>query len=221
MTANPQKENGYTPIANELMEALAKTYLSTQEWRVLIAILRKTYGFNKKEDGIPLSQLADITGIDRRHIHRAIKKLSSRRVITVIHMGDRRVCKYRIQKDYTAWLSPIQVTKTVTHAGDKSVTHTGTLKRKKEIYTPECPDFAFKIRVAIPKNICLTERMKSYVEKQGANGNYAEDLFEDFCNHHRKTGQKWKDWTSAFYTWVRNDKNKFNPKRYIVREYID
>jgi len=33
--ASPQKENGHIDIANEIAEALAKTKLSPDEWRIL------------------------------------------------------------------------------------------------------------------------------------------------------------------------------------------
>ena len=83
-------------------------------------------------------------------------------------------------------------------------------------------DFKFKQKVSIPKNIHFTERMADYAKKQGCQSRkYAEDLFEDFCNHHGKTGKKWQDWTLAFYTWVRNDKKRFNPDRYAMKEYIE
>ena len=49
--ANPRKKNGYTPIANEIMDALALIKKpSPYEWNILMFLLRKTYGWNKKED---------------------------------------------------------------------------------------------------------------------------------------------------------------------------
>ena len=48
--ASPQIEDGYTKIANELLEAISKVNLSSYEFRVIMAIIRKTYGFNKKSD---------------------------------------------------------------------------------------------------------------------------------------------------------------------------
>ena len=47
--ASPQLEDGYTRIANELIEALMRTNLSAYQSRVLWAIWRKTYGFNKRK----------------------------------------------------------------------------------------------------------------------------------------------------------------------------
>ena len=46
--ANPQKENGFTSIANEILEALARVDLPSYERRVVDVIIRKTWGFVDK-----------------------------------------------------------------------------------------------------------------------------------------------------------------------------
>ena len=46
--ANPQKENGYTSIANDIVEALAGIRIPGEARQCLDVILRKTYGWNKK-----------------------------------------------------------------------------------------------------------------------------------------------------------------------------
>ncbi|WP_084288457.1 replication protein [Desulfovermiculus halophilus] len=56
--ASPQCENGYTRLANELLEALARTRLAGQEYQAVLAIVRKTYGFGKKSDKISYGQLS-------------------------------------------------------------------------------------------------------------------------------------------------------------------
>jgi len=61
--AEPQKENGYTPIANEIMEALCRIRIPGEERQVLDCILRKTYGWNKCEDAISLTQFMEMTGL--------------------------------------------------------------------------------------------------------------------------------------------------------------
>jgi len=103
--ANPQKEDGHVDIANEIIEAMAKTYFSSYEIQVLLAILRKTYGWHKKEDWIPISQLVGMTGIYKSHISRTLKKLIQRNMI--IKSG----IKLSFQKDYEKWEKlPKQVT---------------------------------------------------------------------------------------------------------------
>ena len=118
--ANPQLENGYTKISNELLEAICKTRLSDYEHRVLMMIIRKTYGFNKKADWICLKKLSDDTEIRLPHISRTITNLLERNIIS------KQNRKVSIQKDYEKWL-PKEVTKKVTQRGN--VTQTGNHKK--------------------------------------------------------------------------------------------
>jgi phage replication O-like protein O len=115
--ANPQAENGHTDIANELAEALALTYLSATESRLLWVIARKTWGWKKKLDRISYSQFEQATGLDRRHIAPALKRLISRNII--MQTGNGQVLEYGIQKDYEKWQS---VTQTGNAALRKNVT---------------------------------------------------------------------------------------------------
>ena len=101
--ASPQIENGHTQIANEIIEALMRINLSAYESRVLWCIIRKTYGFKKKTDWIALSQFAKNTGLDRRLVHRALKKLSSKEMI-VIYKDDSNKVRYGFQKNYEKWI---------------------------------------------------------------------------------------------------------------------
>src|SRR4051812_14345160 len=102
---NPQKENGYTPIANEIVEALARTNLSPYESRLLWCVFRKTYGWNQKDDWIALSQLVEMTGMQKSHVSRAKSKLLERHIVT--QTGNR----ISFNKFYTQWRElPKQVT---------------------------------------------------------------------------------------------------------------
>lgn len=74
---SPQLENGYTRLANELLDALLCAGLTARQWAVVMAIARKTYGWNKTRDDIGLSQLRLLTGIDKAHLSRAVRELES------------------------------------------------------------------------------------------------------------------------------------------------
>ncbi len=102
--ADPQAENGHTDIANEIVEALARIRLSGEEMQCLWVIIRKTYGWHKKEDKISLSQFANMTGIKRQSVLRALNKLSSKKIITIIKNDDRGINKYRFIKDFDKWI---------------------------------------------------------------------------------------------------------------------
>jgi len=136
--ANPQCEDGYVRIANEIIDALIKINLSSYEWRILLAIIRKTYGWNKKKDRISLSQFAKITGIRKSHISRTLSKLVEKNIVTrtgnVTHSGNQRNITYSFQKNYEEWKAlPKQVTlpkqvKRVTYLGKKRLPKQVTTK---------------------------------------------------------------------------------------------
>ena len=56
-------EDGYTRIANELLEAVMLAGLTQHQLLVFMAVMRKTYGFNKKSDWVSNDQLSTLTGI--------------------------------------------------------------------------------------------------------------------------------------------------------------
>ncbi|CUJ67660.1 replication protein [Achromobacter sp. 2789STDY5608628] len=73
--ASPQVEEGHTRLANELLEAMCCAGFSARQWAVVMAVVRKTYGYGKKADDISLGQLASMTGIAKPHISRAVNDL--------------------------------------------------------------------------------------------------------------------------------------------------
>ena len=101
--ANPQIEDGHVDIANEIVEALARIRLSGQEMQCLWVILRKTYGWHKKEDLISLSQFSLMTGLPRKTVCKVLKKLSSKMVIAITQNGDSPINLYRFNKDFEKW----------------------------------------------------------------------------------------------------------------------
>lgn len=99
--ANPQKENGHTDIANEIVEVLARINLGSYESRTLWALWRKTWGWHKKEDKISLTQFQKLTGLERRNQHKALKTLIEKNIIA--RNTDSYIVSYSFQKDYTLW----------------------------------------------------------------------------------------------------------------------
>src|SRR3990170_2904203 len=101
----PQIEDGYFKIANLIADEICKINLSSYQTRVLFFIFRKTYGFNKKEDWISVSQIVEATGIHKAHVSRTKKELLLRGLVT--SSGN----KIAFQKDSRLWKElPHQVT---------------------------------------------------------------------------------------------------------------
>jgi phage replication O-like protein O len=128
--ANPQLEDGYTRLANEIIDALMRTNLSAYQMRLLWAIWRETYGYQKKQDWISNSQLVEMTGLKKSHVSRTLSELKARNIVT--RLGN----KISFNKDYQAWTKlPIRVTVTnsgnkVTDWGNRSYQSGGTQKKK-------------------------------------------------------------------------------------------
>lgn len=99
--ASPQKENGYTPVANEILEKLYEIDIDGVPLRTVLFIIRKTYGYNKKRDRISLSQFSQALGKDRAQICRVLKKLESMKII--IRIQDDNGTEYEFNKDYDGW----------------------------------------------------------------------------------------------------------------------
>jgi phage replication O-like protein O len=102
--ANPQIADGYTKIANEIMDALCRYRIPGEERQVLDTILRKTYGWNKTEDAISLSQFVEMTGIKKPNIIGAINSLLSKKIIIVIQIDNTPAKVYRFNKNFDEWI---------------------------------------------------------------------------------------------------------------------
>ena len=97
-----EKEKGfngepYTKIPNQILEVLLQIKLQNYEIRLLLAIARKTYGFNKNSDYINQKQLENLTGIKQPNISRTLKNLIEKKMI--IKNGK----QLSIQKDFKLW----------------------------------------------------------------------------------------------------------------------
>ena len=83
--ASPQRENGHIDIAHEIAHALMRLSINGTQWKLLWVILRKTYGWQKKEDYIALSQFQFMTGLNTKFINRELLRLEKRKIISVKH----------------------------------------------------------------------------------------------------------------------------------------
>ncbi len=129
--ANPQKENGFTPIANEILEAVSGAALNGTQLRILLLLWRNSYGYHKKECALPLSYLVKMLRGNKSTISRQMRRLTelglvseaapeltsggknsaaeeNRSIDNQINNranGDGRTPKrYRFNKDYESWL---------------------------------------------------------------------------------------------------------------------
>ena len=108
LMANPQWEDGFVKIATEVFERLCRIRIPGEVRQVVDVVIRKTWGFNKKWDWIPLSQFCELTGIPKPHIIRALHKAEQMNLITkkgnsVAQKGNEVGVSYCFNKNYEEW----------------------------------------------------------------------------------------------------------------------
>lgn len=114
----PEIDDGHTKIANELLDAIISHDFSKRQLKILLLIMRKTYGWNKAEDDISRSQFVESTGLLNPHITTSLQELQSMNVL-IVTPGKHAKC-YKINKYYSQW----RVTKTVIITETVTVTET-------------------------------------------------------------------------------------------------
>ena len=133
--ANPQLSNGYVRIANELLEAICQLDVSGSEMRILLYIIRRTYGFNKDYAEIPLSEISAAVGMRREHIQKMLKRLSAKNIIDLRTNSGTKPQTISIVKNYEKWAVELcascllqktaTVASTVVQNGNSSVVQNG------------------------------------------------------------------------------------------------
>ncbi|MDR5859428.1 replication protein [Halomonas eurihalina] len=95
-----QVEDGFTRTANPLVEAFARSPLTSREARVIRVVERMTYGWNKAEDWIAASVISEMTGMSEGKCSETLNGLIRKRVL--IRNGGGR-SPVRINKDIDQW----------------------------------------------------------------------------------------------------------------------
>lgn len=137
-------KESYAKVPNEILEILAKTKLNSSESRYIFALLRKTYGWNKKSDYISNSQFVRATGITKQHIWRTEKRLLWREIVAKRGNKTGLNISYEQWKELPKWATVTKSGVAVAKAG-KKVAYNGGDKEylPKEIKQIK-NDFSFK-----------------------------------------------------------------------------
>lgn len=201
---NPQLEDGYTKIANELLEAITKFDFGKRHYKVVLFVLRKTYGWNKKADVMSLSQIVSGTGLQRSHACECVNELV---LMNVFLKQERKIGQLiELNKKYNQWkLFPKQehVPKTglmCSRNGTEIVPKTGTTKENSK----------YTIKTYIPENFSISERVRIWAEKKGYSN--LDGHLENFVFTAKKQNYKYADWDSAFMLAVRGNWAKIQEK---------
>lgn len=232
MIASPQLEDGHTRIANELLEALLLARLTSRQWAIAMALVRKTYGFNKKTDDIGLGQLSDLTGLAKPHVSVAVRELEERKIIS----REKGIFGHvmGLNKNHAQWIgverrsSPrvtevVMVTKTVTvtesvnagyQIGKDGVTVSVTTKDKPTKDTtkrkPPREKITFKNWIEKCKSagvqaIPEDDPVFEYATEIGISLDFIRYAWLEFRRRYRDSEKLYKNWPQHFQNAVRGN----------------
>ena len=129
--ASPQKENGYTSIANELLEQIYRRRFSASQLKILLLVIRFTYGFNRKTATLSNTFIAAGTGMHEITVSKEIGALLRDNVLKLHKkptFHNSRVIG--INKDYESWRNHLELAEAlrVSEIGETELADTLTNK---------------------------------------------------------------------------------------------
>ncbi|ELC7118661.1 replication protein [Salmonella enterica] len=184
-------DDGYARLSNMLLEAYSGADLTKRHFKVLLAILRKTYGWNKPMDRITDSQLSEITKLPVKRCNEA--KLELVRMNIIKQQGgmfgpNKNISEWRIPKNEGISLK----------TGDK------TSLNLRECYPSKQGDTKDTIqKKEIQDKNTMSESVRTECEKSPDRYEETDKAFEEifWCAGMRKAGKK--NAASAFRTQFR------------------
>ena len=233
--ANPQLEDGYTRISNELLEAICASDLTGLQMRILMLFLRKSYGYGKKEATFSLEYIQEKLKIPKRSAQRSLKSLVDANILQIVQESSKSAPRImNLNKKYLEWVisgdrevtlksesgdeqvTPNRVTQ-MARLGDQDVTPRGdrevTLKRKtKENINKDCQTRACARgeEVIGPCPMPTLESISGYCQSAGLRFVDAGRFFE----HYESTGWTTADgkpvenWKGLLRKWDKQDREK-------------
>ncbi|EGJ0474022.1 replication protein [Salmonella enterica] len=184
-------DDGYARLSNMLLEAYSGADLTKRHFKVLLTILRKTYGWNKPMDRITDSQLSEITKLPVKRCNEA--KLELVRMNIIKQQGG----MFGPNKNISEWRIP-------QNEGKSPKTRDKTSLKLRECYPSKQGDTKDTIqkKEIQDKNI-MSESVRTKCEKSSGRHEETDNAFEEifWCAGMRKAGKK--NAASAFRTQFR------------------
>jgi phage replication O-like protein O len=96
-------EDGYTRVANLLLEAFAMAQLSGIQKGICLFIIRRTYSWGKSEDAISLREFAQACGTSEPYVSRQLKDLIDKNVVKRLAYKPGKPAVYTINTRVADW----------------------------------------------------------------------------------------------------------------------
>jgi len=96
-------EDGYTKIANLLLEALAMCKINGTQKGICLFLFRRTYGWGKAEDAISLADFAASCGTSKPYISRQLQQLLKKNIIKRVSYQPGKTPIYKFNTRVIEW----------------------------------------------------------------------------------------------------------------------
>jgi len=206
----------FTRIPNDVLEALCTLNVSGNEMRILLYIIRRTYGFNRDFAEIPLSEIASAVGMLASHVSRALKKLSEMGLIERHSAKGMRPQTISLSEDFMQLPEMVTVTENdnpaiaengnspVAEIGNSTVAGNGNhtyKERKKDIKERER-----KARGPYGFVLLSDDEFKELTDDYGESN--TRDYIRKIDTHVKATGRPYSDYAAVIRKWMEDDKVK-------------
>jgi len=192
----------YIPNAFQIHNGIVDDFihiLSHSELKCYLAVIRKTTGWGKKIDSMPVSQLQEITGIKKRDtIFKAMKNLEKYGLISITH----------IPGQWTKYSPKTPIGSPTQRDGGSPTQRDGGSPTQRDTSKPtNSKPTNSKDRVP------SIEEIIEYIKQKQLSVN-AKDFFEYFeaGNWVDSNGRKVKNWKQKLLTWNAHSKNTTGTK---------
>jgi len=100
--ANPQIENGYTKICNELLGAIYNKINKIEYLKIILFVIRITYGFNRKLAKSNYKSFSTVTNIAKDRMEILLSELYVRKIISLQQLN-KDYFWVGLNKNYEEW----------------------------------------------------------------------------------------------------------------------
>lgn len=213
---------GFLQVNNQIIDYWMSK-LTNAEFKTLLAIIRKTKGWNKPYDRISQTQIAELTGLTTRSVRTAISDLLDKNLIIVT--GDDNKMKLfavnfvvvnDVETEVTAMEKALKQAE-VTSKQEEVISHQSEVTSKqaeagflhnKQTKDTITKDINNKQGNKKPKprktdfvEFDFTDKQKAKCSEYGIDIN---SLLEGFKDYAAANGKQYVDWSRAFNTWINN-----------------
>ena len=96
-------EDGFTRIANLILEALSMVKLNGTQTGICLFLLRRTYGWNRSEDAISREDFAAACGTSKTYISRQLSELLNKNIIRRLSYEPGKTSVYAFNSNIADW----------------------------------------------------------------------------------------------------------------------